>query len=72
VLDRRRRRIVFQFRDVAGLLGDPLDVEPRRDPLDPGRERAFAPELGAALERLDEGVLRHVVGQAGLGAHPAQ
>ena len=58
--------------DIAGFPGDPLDIEARCDPLDPGRKCALSAELGAPLERLDEGVLGDVVGQRGLGPHPPQ
>ncbi|MNE14470.1 hypothetical protein D3C80_1073510 [compost metagenome] len=60
------------FSHIARLLRDSLQIQPRRDALDPGGEGALAPELGALLERQQEGVLGHVVGQGGLGAHAAQ
>src|SRR3989344_4404023 len=72
MIGRRSHIFAFQFSHIASFLRDALDVEPGGDALDPGREGAVASELGAALERLDEGVLGDVVGQGGLGAHAPQ
>ena len=71
-VDRRRGFLHLDLIDITRLARSPLQIQTRGDPLDPGGEGALAAKLSAPLKGGDEGVLGHVVGLGGLGAHAAQ
>ena len=72
-----RRALRRLLVEIGGLVGqrlaegalDPLQIEPRRDPFQPGLEGPLAAEFRNPFEGRQAGVLGDVVGQGRIGAH---